>query len=63
VAYEAAEDSIHVVFRDGTHRHYLYDHTQPGPADVERMKALAAQGQGLNTYISTTVKRRYARRR
>lgn len=58
VSYETTDDSIHVLFRG--ERHYRYDHTRPGKADVERMKALAEQGQGLGTYISQTVKNRYA---
>jgi hypothetical protein len=59
-AYEIGTDSITVRFRDGTH--YLYDHTAPGAADVERMKDLAAAGRGLNSFITKTVKTRYARK-
>lgn len=60
VAYEADEDSIHVVFKSGTYRNYLYNSVRPGKAVVERMKFLAAQGQGLNSYISSVVKDNYA---
>jgi hypothetical protein len=45
-----------------THRNYLYDSTTPGSVVVERMKALAVQGHGLNAYISSVVKGRYARK-
>lgn len=60
VAYEATDDSIQVVFRSGMYRNYLYNSLRPGNAAVERMKALAAQGYGLNSYISSNVKKNYA---
>lgn len=60
VSYEIAEDSIHVVFKSGTHRNYFYNHVRPGKAMVDRMKTLAVQGSGLNSYISTTVKRNFS---
>jgi hypothetical protein len=60
VAYEANEDSIHVVFKSGACRNYLYNSVRPGNAVVERMKLLAAQGQGLNSYISTVVKNNFS---
>ena len=62
VSYETTEDSIHVVFRSGTHRNYLYNHSRPGKQMVDQMKALAAQGFGLNSYISTTVRQSYAKK-
>lgn len=62
VSYESAADSIHVVFRSGTHRNYLYNSTSPGQATVNQMKALAEQGQGLNAYISRVVKSNFARK-
>lgn len=62
VSYETTEDSIHVVFASGTHRNYLYDYSRPGKAMVDQMKALAAQGQGLNSYISKTVRHSFARK-
>ena len=61
-AYEAAEDSIHVVFKSGTYRNYLYNSVRPGKAVVERMKSLAGQGHGLNSYISSIRKDNYARK-
>ncbi|BFM38214.1 hypothetical protein OLK001_01400 [Synechocystis sp. LKSZ1] len=60
--YEATDDSIHVVFKSGAHRNYLYNHVRPGKAMVDRMKALANQGHGLNSYISTTVKSNFAKK-
>jgi len=62
VSYETTEDSIHVVFRTGTYRNYLYDHSRPGKLMVDRMKALAAQGHGLNSYISSTVRKSFVRK-
>ena len=62
LSYEETETSIHIVFRSGTHRNYLYDHSRPGKAMVDRMKALAAQGHGLNSYITTTVRKSYVRK-
>ncbi len=62
VSYESTEDSIHVVFKSGRYRNYLYNFIRPGQAVVDRMKLLAAQGYGLNSYISSTVKDRYARK-
>jgi len=61
-SYEAAEDSILVVFKSGTHRNYLYNSVRPGTAIVEKMIELASQGRGLNSYISSVVKMRYARK-
>ncbi|WP_082954639.1 hypothetical protein [Acidihalobacter prosperus] len=60
LAFEATEDSILVVFKSGACRKYLYNTARPGGAVVERMKVLAVQGRGLNSYINTTVKDRYA---
>lgn len=62
VSYEVTEDSILVVFKSGTYRNYLYDANRPGKMVVERMKALASQGRGLNSYISSVVKEGYARK-
>ena len=62
VSYKATESTIHVVFSGGTYRNYLYDSSRPGSAIVQRMKELAAAGQGLATYIAGTVKDNYARK-
>lgn len=62
VSYETAEDSIHVVFKSGSVRNYLYNNIRPGPVAVEKMKILASQGHGLNSYISTTVKSNFAKK-
>jgi len=62
VAYEITEDSIHVVFKSGTFHNYLYNSAHPGKTAVEKMKMLAAQGRGLNSYISSVVKKNFARK-
>jgi hypothetical protein len=62
LSYETTEDSIHVVFASGTNRHYLYNHFRPGRQMVDYMKALAAQGHGLNSYIGATVKQNFAKK-
>lgn len=58
VSYEISHDSILVVFNDG--KKYLYNYSATGSADVEKMKSLAVAGQGLNSFISRVVKKRYA---
>ena len=57
-AYEIGNDSITVQFKDGAV--YLYNYESTGSGDIETMKQLAANGKGLNSFISTTVKKRYA---
>lgn len=47
VSYEITETSIRVVFRSGTYRNYLYDHSRPGRAMVDHMKRLARLIQPL----------------
>lgn len=61
-SYEIAEDSITVRFKSGGIRNYLYTYQRPGVAVVDRMKALAEQGHGLNSYISSIVKSRFAQK-
>ncbi len=54
VAYEIGPDFIDVKFQDGWV--YVYNYASAGASQVERMKTLAASGQGLCTYISQRVK-------
>jgi len=56
-AFEKDADSITVQFKDGSL--YLYNGMRPGFQIVDRMKTLALSGQGLNSYISTTVKKNF----
>jgi hypothetical protein len=48
VAFEAGSDFIRVRFSDGAV--YLYTHASAGSQHIERMKVLAARGDGLNAY-------------
>jgi hypothetical protein len=56
-AYEIAEDSITVQFNDGAL--YLYNNVKPGRAYVDIMKQLALNGSGLNSLISSEIKKNY----
>ena len=56
-AYEIGNDYIVVEFRDSSQ--YLYNNIRPGTMSVERMKMLALRGQGLNSFISVSVKKNY----
>ena len=60
VAYETGPDHIRVKFKHGGT--YEYDYASTGEFPVERMKVLAASGQGLATFISKFVKAKYVRR-
>lgn len=62
IAYEVTEDAIHVLFKSGAQRNYLYNNVRPGADVVNNMKQLAQQGRGLNSYISRFVKSNYARK-
>jgi len=57
-AYESGSDFIKVLFKDGAL--YLYNYESTGQQDVETMKGLAAGGTGLNSFISSKVRKRYA---
>lgn len=56
-AYENNPDSITVTFKDGAT--YLYNYSSAGMYNVETMKVLAINGKGLNSFISTTVRKNY----
>lgn len=58
IAYETTDDSITVEFEGG--ETYLYTFQSTGQAQVEKMKALAAAGKGLSTFISRYVRESYA---
>ncbi len=57
-AYENGSDFIRVQFSDGAI--YRYTYASAGSGNIEHMKALAMQGQGLNAFINTTVRKDYA---
>ena len=60
VAYSTTPTSIIVRFASG--ERYEYSNTKPGRAIVARMKALAAAGHGLSTFISQHVRENYSRK-
>ena len=60
MAYEIGSDFIRVQFFDGSI--YLYTYASAGSHNIEHMKQLARNGQGLNSFINTTVRKAYARK-
>jgi len=56
--YEIGSDFIKVNFKDDSL--YLYTYESTGQQDVETMKELATAGTGLNSFISSKVRKRYA---
>lgn len=57
VGFEIGDDSITIQFRDNSL--YLYNSIHPGQVMVDHMKMLARAGQGLNSYISRTVRKNF----
>jgi hypothetical protein len=55
--YESGTDNILVEFGHSTV--YKYSYKSAGKAVIEKMKALAAKGRGLSTYISQKVRDKY----
>ena len=49
-AYKIGDNYIEVKFR-GTAKIYCYSYNSAGMVHVEKMKELAEQGHGLNSYI------------
>lgn len=58
--YEIGPDYITLQFSDGSS--YRYTYVSAGQENVERMKGLAQAGQGLDTFINTTVSKLYERK-
>jgi hypothetical protein len=58
--YEVQPESIVVEFNDADR--YLYTYTSSGKKAIEKMKLLAAEGKGLSTYISQSVKEKFAKK-
>jgi hypothetical protein len=57
-SYELDSDSVTVQFNDGAI--YLYNYVSAGRSNIETMKALAAAGQGLNSFIMKYARKSYA---
>ncbi len=56
--YEIGIDFIKVQFTSGSI--YLYTYESAGSSNIEIMKELALNGKGLNSFISRTVRSKYA---
>ena len=56
-AYETSNTEIAVQFINGDL--YLYNNISAGNYNIEHMKKLAIDGKGLNSFINTTVRKRY----
>ncbi len=57
-AYEIQDDSIIVQFSTGAK--YLYTYASAGVSNIEKMKELAAKGEGLNSFITKNARTSYA---
>ena len=60
VGYEIGNDFIRVQFSDGSI--YLYTYASAGANNIEQMRKLARNGQGLNAFINKNVRKAYARK-
>ena len=58
--FKVDPDSITIQFKNRSV--YLYTYASGGKRNIEAMKKLALEGDGLTTYINQNVKDRYARR-
>ena len=59
-SFEIGVDYIDVTFKDGSI--YRYTHASAGKDNIERMKKLAESGDGLNAFINSNVRKKYARK-
>jgi hypothetical protein len=59
-AYEIGTDFIRVQFSTGAV--YLYTYSSAGQENIEQMKMLAKNGEGLNAFINTKVRKAFARK-
>lgn len=51
-------NSIAITFNSGSS--YVYDHNKPGKEQVDKMKELAAAGEGLGSYVKKNVNKNFA---
>lgn len=59
-AYAIMTDGIKIRFINGDT--YLYTYQSAGKAAIERMKKLAISGRHLSSYISQTIKDKFAKK-
>ena len=57
-SYEIGSDYINVQFKDGSI--YKYTYSSAGTTNIEQMKKLAINGKGLNSFINTSVRKKYS---
>ncbi|MFC1644941.1 hypothetical protein ACFL08_02870 [Patescibacteria group bacterium] len=65
ITYEIGDDFIDVEFNPSPvfrYTNYRYTYGSAGDANVEEMKSLATQGQGLSTFINRVVKNKYSKK-
>ena len=60
VSYQIGPSFIKVKFSDGAI--YIYTNQSAGNANIEYMKQLAIDGEGLNSFINRRVRKCYARK-
>lgn len=60
IGYEYGADYIRVQFSTGAT--YLYTYESAGASNIEIMKKLARNGNGLNAYINRGVRSSYAKK-
>ena len=58
VRYERAKDAIIIHFKDCST--YRYTNQTADPANIKKMKELAAAGKGLGTFIDKNMKDRFS---
>ena len=60
IGYEIGDDYVNVIFN--TRYVYTYTYSKAGFNHIEKMKILASEGLGLNSYININVKKKYTRK-
>ncbi len=57
-AYELGEHSIKIQFKNGAV--YLYNNIRLSDGYIEKMKRLALEGEGLNSFVNSKARDKYA---
>lgn len=60
LGFEISDDRIVVEFKGGSQ--YLYSYASTGQIHIEKMKVLAQNGDGLNSYINKNVRSKYEKK-
>lgn len=58
--YEIGADRLTIEFKGGSQ--YLYTYASAGETHIEKMKRLAQNGDGLNSYINKNVRTKYEKK-